>query len=557
MITQQELLERLEAGENVSTEFKAGRLTRQVAARMAVAFANGEGEGWLVNGVKDTPQGFELVGVSDSDKLTSLLQDACRQLCQPPIEPVLETVMLNDKAIVVMRVRGRAAQRPYKTADNGYVIREADTTRVVTLERALQHVVAERSLLQLLYVENFRSLYGMDLGLKSITVVIGPNASGKSNLFKALRFLQDGMVGDISQWEANSKRGDELLWFGLDEQGRRPDRIVLDFSAKFQGQPLANSLNYRLEVRWKQERLWVMRESLAFGSPLEKRKLYFERDEDKVRLERGQPGARQPKELFFRDPHRLYFREYLSSFEHGTAEALVRFVQGWRFVNIDVDKARQSSIDVTVEPKSVPPLRGDGSNLAEVLYALRKIEPERFEEIVDRLGRSIGFPRDVQVQYLSSLGGLGEARFAFAETAFPGREISPGSMSDGTIRLLALLTALIGDPQATVICIEEPDHGLHPHLMLRLADAIRSVVDVEPGEAIAQFNRPQIILTTHSPDFMDCFDVTTEADYLRVYITERNFDDGKTEFLPADASEFLPWLERYRLGDAVRRSIFS
>ncbi len=53
-----------------------------------------------------------------------------------------------------------------------------------------------------LQIRHFRSLYQVELELKPLTILIGPNASGKSNLFKALRFLHDAIAGDRLEWQA-------------------------------------------------------------------------------------------------------------------------------------------------------------------------------------------------------------------------------------------------------------------------------------------------------------------------------------------------------------------
>src|SRR5215471_12772408 len=79
-----------------------------------------------------------------------------------------------------------------------------------------------------LAIQNFRSLYKIDLLLKPLTIIIGPNASGKSNLFKALRFLQDAVTGDIKDWQAYSGQVDHLRWYGLGVNGERPTELSFD-----------------------------------------------------------------------------------------------------------------------------------------------------------------------------------------------------------------------------------------------------------------------------------------------------------------------------------------
>ena len=152
------------------------------------------------------------------------------------------------------------------------------------------------------------------------------------------------------------------------------------------------------------------------------------------------------------------------------------------------------------------------------------------------------------------------ARYYFIEAPFgEARPIPPQSISDGTIRLLAYLALLLGDRSVSLACLEEPDHGLHPYLMLYLADILRQAValprdeDDLPASDGNDLNlTPQILITTHSPEFMDCFDLKEEQDYLQVYIAERD-ERGRTVFTLATVEEFAPWLEKYRLGEAVRR----
>ncbi len=97
-------------------------------------------------------------------------------------------------------------------------------------------------------IEYFRSLYNVELSLKPLTILIGPNASGKSNLFKALRFLYDAVAGDRLDWQAYHGHIDVLRWFGGDEYGNRPN--VLDFALNFGREKTeSNSVRYAATFR--------------------------------------------------------------------------------------------------------------------------------------------------------------------------------------------------------------------------------------------------------------------------------------------------------------------
>jgi predicted ATPase len=67
--------------------------------------------------------------------------------------------------------------------------------------------------------------------------------------------------------------------------------------------------------------------------------------------------------------------------------------------------------------------------------------------------------------------------------------------------------------------------------------------------------RPQVILTTHNPELLNCFNLIEEKDYLQVFVTERDPVDGKTTFEPVDAEALAHWLQDYRLGDLVNMGV--
>ena len=110
MITAEELKTRIALGEDAYTEFKLARPSSQEVARVTVAFANGREEGWLIIGVAGSLPA-EIIGVQDADKLTQYLRNIGRRQVDPPINPVIETVALDGKDVVVMRIEG--GQSPF------------------------------------------------------------------------------------------------------------------------------------------------------------------------------------------------------------------------------------------------------------------------------------------------------------------------------------------------------------------------------------------------------------------------------------------------------------
>lgn len=108
-------------------------------------------------------------------------------------------------------------------------------------------------------------------------------------------------------------------------------------------------------------------------------------------------------------------------------------------------------------------------------------------------------------------------------------------LSDGTIRILALLAALLLPRKAPLLCIEEPELGLHPDALAIIAELL-----------VEAKTQTQVIVTTHSDVLVSA--LTEEADSVLV----SDYVDGGTEFRRVDPGKLEKWLEQYRLGEIWR-----
>ena len=118
-----------------------------------------------------------------------------------------------------------------------------------------------------------------------------------------------------------------------------------------------------------------------------------------------------------------------------------------------------------------------------------------------------------------------------------GKYIVPATrLSDGTLRYLCLLAILCHPNPPPLICIEEPELGLHPDVLPTLADLLKDASD-----------RTQLIVTTHSDVLVDALTDQPEA----VIVAERG--PQGTTLTRLDADKLKPWLEKYRLGQLWTR----
>src|SRR4029077_19777571 len=112
-------------------------------------------------------------------------------------------------------------------------------------------------------------------------------------------------------------------------------------------------------------------------------------------------------------------------------------------------------------------------------------------------------------------------------------KISATRLSDGTLKFLCLMAVLFDPEPAPLVCIEEPETGLHPDAVSIVADALREAS-----------TRMQLIVTTHSDALVDRF--SDEPD--NIIICDRDFDEG-TRFQRLSTEKLKEWLEEYTLGE--------
>ena len=138
-------------------------------------------------------------------------------------------------------------------------------------------------------------------------------------------------------------------------------------------------------------------------------------------------------------------------------------------------------------------MASEGRNLASVFKRMRRTKRglEALSQIVDAM-RSI-LPNLDKISILS-VGGYLVPQFHMIEPSGKSHTFNVSQMSDGTLRMLGLLTALYQQPRPAVIALEEPEQTVNPGILTVLADAIKEVS-----------RRTQVIVTTHSPNLLDQF----------------------------------------------------
>ena len=356
------------------------------------------------------------------------------------------------------------------------------------------------------------------LDLRDLNVLIGANGSGKSNLIEAIKLLSS-MPRDLAATIRDGGGAAEWLWKGSHRGPAEVDAVL-------NGAPTRSPLRYRLQFDAVQSRVQVTDEAIEELEPSPGWPPFY------YRFRQGDPVINMAD-----GPHRLH-RENLRPDQSILAQRKdpdlypeVTWV-GERLGAFHT--FREWSFGRTValrqpQPADLPEdrLLPDSRNLALVL---NQVEHDRGGERLNDLMRRF-YPR---FERLSTRISGGTVQFYLHEQGF-GAPIPATRLSDGTIRFIALTAALLAPDPPPLLCIEEPELGLHPDALPLLGELL--------VEASA---RTQLIVTTHSDAL-----VSALTNHVDAVVACERLGDG-TVLRRLDLNDLAAWLDEYRLGDLWR-----
>jgi predicted ATPase len=193
----------------------------------------------------------------------------------------------------------------------------------------------------------------------------------------------------------------------------------------------------------------------------------------------------------------------------------------YHFINL-------SEIRKRVEVHDEAILAENNGNLINVLISLCRTSSDFKERMNKRL--SFVFPYFESLSFLTDADDLGHTYGVWKERGFQ-KTFNLKQVSDGVLRFLCLIAVLENPNPPSLICIDEPEVGMHPDAMGILAEMVRSAA-----------TRTQVILTTHSPQFLDFFAPE------EIIIVEKEKDESTFKRL-SDKPMLDKWLAEYGVGD--------
>ncbi|WP_398308426.1 AAA family ATPase [Zoogloea sp.] len=377
-----------------------------------------------------------------------------------------------------------------------------------------------------LSISHYKSVESVDLqDISPITVLVGCNGAGKSNVVDVLRFLRDAVTQGLDH--AVSTRGG----IGLIRQysPSKPYRITLQF--RFHDEELAAPVSYELALTslrdgdFRVEReagQWAESSNIRLASKLglvltEARKMAFTRNSEggiKVTCDGKElplQGHKSPAiDSLLIGQHFFTNETPFSVFFGGSS--LTDFISNIRFSSIYPNTLRQPA-----HPDTDLVLKENGANWSSILRHLRKTVGGRqaLDQIKEMMQVVMPQLEDISTQ---AVGGFIHPRFKVREASGKVHYFDPSQISDGTLRILGILLALYNTPHPSLMVIEEPEQTVNPALLALLVDAFR-----ESSE------RTQLFITSHSPHLVDLF----PAEAIRVV----DMHDGQTRVSPIRASQ--------------------
>lgn len=349
-------------------------------------------------------------------------------------------------------------------------------------------------------LKNYKSIAACDVRLGRLTFLVGPNGSGKSNFLDALRFVAEALRASLDH--AVRERG------GINEVRRRSKGHPTHFGIRLElNLSAGQTAHYAFRIGARSAGGYLVQDEECVVHPTEPLT-----DSARFKVESGRVVTSSAQAPPPAQADRLYLV---------TASGLPEFrsvydsLSRMGFYNLNPDRVKELQ-----KPDQGDLLARDGGNIASVIDQMEKRKDPAKDRIEEYLGKVVTGIRGVAHK---GIAGMETLEFRQSVPGDPNPWKFPAaSMSDGTLRALGILVALLqsrdGDrTEVPLVGIEEPEVALHPAAAGVVLDALREASE-----------KTQVVITSHSPDLLDDERVETES---ILAVVAR---DGKTHIAPLD-----------------------
>lgn len=352
-------------------------------------------------------------------------------------------------------------------------------------------------------IENYKSIRMLNLDMKPINLLIGSNGSGKSNFISFFKFLKNIYDRQLQHYVVSEGSSEDILHFG----SKVSDHVLgcLEFDA-------ANKYVVRLNANTANS-LYIQYEEIQFNKA---KSGHADSNQDHQRLSENQ------------------LESELKTKSQGRFDRINSFMDSFRVFHFH-DTSKNSNLRKPAQINDNEFLREDGANLPAFLYWMQHKFPKEFKRI-EMTVQSVA-------PYFDSFN-LAPDRLNESQIRLRWKEKNSDAyfdakhLSDGTLRFIALTTLLLQPEAPNVIIIDEPELGLHPFAINKLAGLIKKAsIDT------------QLIISTQSVNLVDNFE---PEDIISV---DRELQ--QSVFKRQSSAELKDWLQDYSIGDLWNKNVIG
>ena len=365
-------------------------------------------------------------------------------------------------------------------------------------------------MLSKLRVQHYKSLFDTEIDLEPLTVFIGPNGSGKSNICESLAVLSDFRQKLVDIFE---------------------NRIVKDFFS--QSLQAVNKNQSHIESKFWHGQLdylsfvvSVLKGDEHLSFKLSELSVIFKYYEQKIEINTLGNVVISSQNIVSASGNSDSWKGVLQNLlfppDHisGSIAHALRKVCIYDFNPFNLSNEISSTDNMTRSGQGI------AYTLADILFSNRK----SFDELEERLRLLVP-----NIQRISLLRGKDQTFSLQLVDKYSETHIPASDISDGTLRILAFLTALYQEDTPSIICFEEIENGVHPWLLHKMIELLKLVsTEGITGKPV------QVLITTHSPTLLNY------VEPYQVRAVELD-NEGKTQVhkLPTDSVRFQKALEAY------------
>ena len=365
-------------------------------------------------------------------------------------------------------------------------------------------------------IEGFRSFKKVELEMPRLAVLIGPNGGGKSNFLDLMSLISEAAQGRLE--EGIGKRGgadcvtfgfspfrNVFVEFHLEEESLPKVRFKLGFDVGFGSSKVQLEEVIEEPTPQRESPIWIVK-----------------RDSSECIFRHGEIEERKALEW----PSELAIFQVKDLTQYPIPYRLLSSMQEWTLYR-DIDVGPQSAVR---QPELVRPavrLFPSGMNLSSVLYTIQQDHEDDWHEILEDLHTA--YPDFLKLTVPAG-GGDGKVHLRWFERPFEKQGMSANLLSDGMLKLLCLIAILKAPNPPSLICIDEPELGLHPDWIKLVAELLQGASD-----------RSQVIVATHSPQLV------AKLEPEELIVTEKV--DGETHLTQLKTPDLENWLKDFNLSE--------